>query len=190
MSDKPRWPRADALKVAEFLMGYLAQCTERAEIAGSIRRNRPYVGDIEIVYIPKIQMVPNASDLFGYPIPMNLVDVDISLLIAAQVLKRRMSSAGHSAYGPKNKLLVHVPTGIPVDLFATTADCWFNYLVCRTGGTQTNVNICNAAIARGKHWQPYGSGFKEPDGQITTMDSERAVFEHVGLKYLPPEQRP
>lgn len=88
----------------------------------------------------------------------------------------------------KNKLLRHVESGIPVDLFATTEASWWNYLVCRTGGAQTNVRICNAAIAKGWNWAPYGAGFKTREG-LVPVHSEREVFEAVGLKYLEPEER-
>lgn len=43
---------------------YLRPVCERIEIAGSIRRNKPIVGDIEIVAIPKI-FAPVERDLFG-----------------------------------------------------------------------------------------------------------------------------
>lgn len=57
-------------------------------------------------------------------------------------------------WGEKNKLAVHVRTGIPVDFFAATEANWWNYLVCRTGGEQNNIAIAShlsAAAGSGTH---------------------------------------
>jgi len=90
-----------------------------------------------------------------------------------------------------------VPSGIPVDLFATTEECWYNYLVCRTGGKETNLAICRAANAKGWSWTPYGPGFTCHPGEVSPEEyteqhlvhSEREVFEFVGLPYLEPRDR-
>ena len=65
------------------------------------------------------------------------------------MLRRRLSKTGAEAWGPKNKLAVHVESGIPVDLFATSAESWWNYLVCRTGPAASNIAIAQAALAGG-----------------------------------------
>jgi DNA polymerase/3'-5' exonuclease PolX len=60
--------------------------------------------------------------------------------------------------------------------------------VVRTGGEKTNKRIAMAAIRKGWHLKAYGSGFSTPDSDAVCK-SERDVFELVGLRYLPPEQR-
>lgn len=189
MSDSKKWPRADALVVANQIVELLAGFVDRAEIAGSIRREKPMVGDIEILYIPILAVRADPEDLFGDTKPVNLADKAIAAMEHAQILQRRLSSVGHEAYGEKNKLMRHVKSGIPVDLFATSEAAWYNYLVCRTGGADSNVAICTAAIARGEKWNPYGPGFTRNNGIKTRMTSEEAVFKYVGLPCLPPSQR-
>lgn len=82
-----------------------------------------------------------------------------------------------------------------MDFFTATRDNWFNYLVCRTGGAENNVKICNAAIAKGWKWNPYGTGFSRENNRVIAgidthqSESERDVFEFVGLKYLEPWER-
>jgi DNA polymerase/3'-5' exonuclease PolX len=83
----------------------------------------------------------------------------------------------------------HVASGIPADLFAATRENWWNYLVCRTGPADSNMRICMGAQARGWKWNPYGAGFSDPEGNVRVMDSERAVFDFVGLPYREPEAR-
>ena len=54
MSEKRRWPLADARAVAERWLAMLAPVCERVQIAGSARREKPEVGDIELVYVPRM----------------------------------------------------------------------------------------------------------------------------------------
>jgi DNA polymerase/3'-5' exonuclease PolX len=91
---------------------------------------------------------------------------------------------------------------MPLDLFTCTRENFFNYLVCRTGGAESNIKICEAARARGWKWNPYGNGFSRPasthfasNGEtiqtpdVHTVTSECEVFEFVGLPYLEPWKR-
>jgi DNA polymerase/3'-5' exonuclease PolX len=52
MSESPVVPLAEAQKKAEAFLGKIMPECRRAEIAGSIRRKRPLVHDIDIVAIP------------------------------------------------------------------------------------------------------------------------------------------
>ena len=73
-------------------------------------------------------------------------------------------------------------------LFSTDEECWPVALVIRTGGAETNKRIATAAIRKGWRLQAYGSGFSTPQGNII-CNSEREVFELVGMKYLEPCER-
>jgi DNA polymerase/3'-5' exonuclease PolX len=55
---KQRFPRADALKVARFLCITLADHCEKLICAGSLRRRKAEVGDIELLFIPDTVMEP------------------------------------------------------------------------------------------------------------------------------------
>lgn len=187
MKDKPRWPYAEGMRVAGEIVIALVSCCDRIIIAGSLRRKKVTVGDVEIVYIPKFQTRPDPQDMFRN-IQVNLANEEILQLEALNILERRRNSKGNPMYGEKNKLMRHAKTGMPVDLFATTQESWHNYLVCRTGSSENNIRICNAAIAQNKKWHPYGSGYTYK-GKVIPMHSEREVFEFVGLKYLEPEER-
>jgi DNA polymerase/3'-5' exonuclease PolX len=106
------------------------------------------------------------------------------------ILSRRLNSKGAETFGPLNKLMRHVASGIPVDLFAATPENWFNYLVCRTGPAELNARIAGEAKRIGWKWHPYGSGFTALDnGQESLVECERDVFDFVGLPYFAPEQR-
>jgi DNA polymerase/3'-5' exonuclease PolX len=197
MTDKVRFPREVAMPIAEGIVYDLRPFCVRIEIAGSLRRQKADVGDIEILYIPVIIEEPDDTDLFATREADKAHD-QIQKLERNGVLERRLSAAGHQAYGPKNKLLVHRASGIPVDLFAATTETWWNLLVCRTGPAELNQRIAAAAIAKGWHWQVYGPGFSRvvdggealPDRTEThAVISEKAVFDFVGLPYRDPPDR-
>jgi len=166
--------RAEA--IAEEIMGLLDGSCDRKEIAGSIRRRKPDVGDIEILCIPRFE--GGADSL----------DRRVQGLMFRGVLALRLNKLGRKVYGPKNKLMVHVPSGIGVDIFSTTEEFWPVSLVVRTGGKQTNMRIATAALQKGYQFHAYGSGFSTPSGEIVCR-SEREVFEAVGLPYREPWER-
>jgi len=166
----------EAREIAETLKGLLEGGCDRIEIAGSIRRHKWDVGDIELLCIPKF--------VGG----VDMLDRELGALAIQGILARRRNKRGSTTYGPKNKLMVHVPTGLGVDIFSTTEECWPVAMVVRTGGKQTNIRICMAAQARGYKFHAYGSGFSTPNGEIVCR-SEREVFEAVGLPYREPWER-
>lgn len=193
MSDKPKYPRAEAVAVAKALCDVLKPHCERLIVAGSLRRRRAEVGDVEILYIPKLRSVEVPSaDLFAPPRTALVDEVDAQLdwLLENGVIRQRKNVNGSVTWGEKNKLAVH-SSGIPVDYFAATEASWFNYLVCRTGGAELNTRIAALAKRKGWQWNPYQSGFTKVISieEHFNVKSERDVFEFVGLRYLEPWER-
>ena len=165
-----------AKEIAEQLKALLAPRCERIEIAGSIRRRKPAVGDIELLCIPKYDGLADQ------------LDGQIGMLMSQGLLDARRNKLGSVVYGLKNKLLRHVESGIGVDIFSTTWQCWPVALVVRTGGKITNQRIAMAALRKGYRFHAYGRGFSTPDGEIICR-SEREVFEAVDLSYKEPWER-
>lgn len=189
MSDKRKFPRAAAIAVAKEICNVLKPLCDRLVVAGSLRRRKMEVGDVEILYVPKIRMVKPTDDFFAPPAPVNDVDSILISLLHVGILKKRLTMMGSETWGLKNKLAIHVKSGIPVDFFAAAEENWFNYLVCRTGGAQNNVEIASAAQRKGWKWHPYGAGFTDQHGGTHFVMSEEEVFELAGLKYKQPWER-
>lgn len=192
MSDRPKFPRDRALVVAREICQALKPITERLIVAGSLRRGKVEVGDIEIVYVPKFALLPDPNDLLQHPVRTDLVEDWLARVMppASDFLRKRPNSEGHFTWGAQNKLAVHVGSGIPVDFFASQGENYWTLLVCRTGSRENNERICNAAIARGLKWDPY-HGFRDRvSGELLAVPrSEREVFTRVGLPYLAPGER-
>jgi DNA polymerase/3'-5' exonuclease PolX len=156
--------------------------------AGSVRRRKPQVGDIEIVYVPVIGSRRLPDEFFGTPV--NAADDWLDQMVRQKVFAQRLNTLGRKTWGGRIKLATHVPTGIPVDFFEATKANWWNYMVCRTGPKESNMAISRAALARGWEWHPYSPGFVSKDArELHAVKSEAEVFEFVGLKDLPPEER-
>jgi DNA polymerase/3'-5' exonuclease PolX len=186
MSAKVKYPRAEALKVAKELCDALKMFTVRLVVAGSLRRRKAEVGDVEILYIPQFRTVQDG--LFDTR-RLDLATHELENLVACSVIRARKNVKGSTMWGPKNKLAVHVASGIPVDFFAATEENWFNYLVCRTGGAENNRQIAVAANDKGWKWNPYGPGFTRDDGCTEVATSEPDVFRMAGLPYREPWER-
>lgn len=183
-----KYPRHKALPIAATLCDLLAAECSRIAVAGSIRRRADQVSDIEILYIPRTATADN--DLFGECDHINFADRAIQSMLDYGLISQRLNARGQSTWGDKNKLAIHTRSGIPIDFFATTEDCWWNYLVCRTGPAESNIRIATAAKTRGCQWNPYGPGYTRlRDGHQFPMTSEAAVFHFVEFPYLEPHQR-
>lgn len=190
MKDK-RWPYKEAMELASMLRDTLHPVIERVEIVGSLRRKKDEVGDIELLFIPKLEERPEG--LFD-KVKVDLADEMLNDMLACGQLQKRPSKTGVFSWGEKNKLSIHVPSGIAVDWFSTNEDCWWNSLVCRTGGKENNLMITTTAQQRGWSFEAYGSGFMEIYGLDSWRShhqttSERDVYEFIGLPYLEPWQR-
>lgn len=181
-------PRELAIKAATEIIERLqaAKAVAKAEIVGSVRRGNKMVKDVEILYIPVFQAEP---DLFGNPGP-HPKDLATEAILAMEqdgILTRRKNSKGHENFGKQIKLM-RSHRGIPVDLFAIPAESWWNHLVLRTGPKELCERIATYAIKQGWRWQPFERGFYR-DGKTVGMESEKAVFDFVGLPYREPEAR-
>ena len=195
MSGKVKHPATVAMKVAEKIVEALRPACSRIEIAGSLRRRKEMVGDIEIVYLPKTTQVKNPEALFGDEVmTVNAADLVIQELMDKGSLVKRTNVNGSHMWGEKNKFAVAVKTGIPVDFFAADERNWANLLVCRTGGAKMNTEIAVRANTMGYKWNPYGSGFNRifkgtGEARYVVIHTEQDVFRFVGLPYMEPHER-
>jgi DNA polymerase (family 10) len=184
--EKPRWPLATAQEVAQEIVSRLRPYCQKIEVAGSVRRCKKTVGDIEILYITKLE--ERRRDLID-SWWASVAEEELARMLRDGTLTKRPFKNGGSAWGLQNKFALH-RTGIPVDFFRTTESAWCNYLVCRTGPGESNIRIAEAAKRMGYKWNPYGVGFTRiSDGTQFLMETERDVFNFVGFPYQSPEMR-
>lgn len=166
--DEQKFKLSRALEIATRVVNELRPFCERIEIAGSIRRGKPEVKDIEIVAIPK----PYEVGLFE--------DGIASIVNQWQRIKGVMD--GKTKY--TQRLL---PEGIKLDLFFAVPQNWGLILAIRTGSAEFSHKV----LANG--WAK--KGYKSVDGMLTQGDrifdvrEEADLFTRIGIEFVDPSKR-
>jgi DNA polymerase/3'-5' exonuclease PolX len=155
-----------ALEIAERIKAELEPHCDRIEIAGSIRRRKPEVGDIEIVAIPK----PYEVDLFSSGI--------------ATVVNKWQKVKGELPCKYTQRIL---PDGIKLDLFFAHHRNWGLIYAIRTGSAEYSHKVLACGWVR--------NGYKSVDGMLShhgvevSVDEEYDLFRIAGVIYTEPERR-
>jgi DNA polymerase/3'-5' exonuclease PolX len=193
---KGRVPLALAEAIAEEVRALLAPACERLEVAGSIRRKRPDVGDVELVAVPKT--APALLDLFGTAVgERDLLHERCERLLEAGTLAHRLGGDGKRAFGPRFKrLLYRGPAGtLPLDLFSVRAPAQWGAIFAIRTGPAGFTNRLVASRVRFPGWGLLPAGLREHEGalwdggRLLETPEEDDFFAALGLEWLPPEQR-
>jgi DNA polymerase (family X) len=158
-----RLPLAVALPAAEHVVDELKQCAAIQAIApaGSIRRMRDTIGDIDI--------------LAASARPEQVVEAFTSLGLVKHVL---------SAGGTRASVLTHAD--LQIDLRVVAQESFGAAMQYFTGSTAHNVKLREIAIRKGYKLNEYGVY----DGDTSLAgDTEENVYRALGLTWIPPELR-
>ncbi len=131
----------------------------RAELAGSLRRMRETVANIDII--------ASADDGAG------VIEEFIALGFTREVLRRTENSA---------RILTQ--TGVQTDLLVTEPHCYGSALQNITGSRSHNARIREIAVAKGLETDSVG--IRNGKGYFV---SEEEIYESLGLGYIAPELR-
>jgi DNA polymerase/3'-5' exonuclease PolX len=185
---KTRIPLREARALADEVVGLLGSVCAAVTVAGSIRRQRPQIGDIELVACPTTR--PAGLDLFGEATAtVDELDEAARELLRRGVFGTRPDKNGRPAVGPKFKCLSY--KGFGLDLFSTTPTQRGLILLIRTGPASWSHSFVTPRLQGG--WLPAGmrvrDGWLLDGGAQVPTRTEEDVFRHVGLPYLEPERR-
>ncbi len=187
------WPAVTATRAAEDLLALLAPACSRIVIAGSLRRRKQRVKDVELLCVPQTSAAPVQLEqpmLFGDP-PTETRDLlhdRILELVDSGELAYRLDARGRQTFGPSNKYMIHVPTGVPIDIFSTTMRDWGMALFVRTGPKEFNIRAMQRFHDLGLRGHAYGS-VTARDGTRLDCHHEEDVFRLLHWTYLDPQQR-
>ena len=185
-------------KIAVEICYKLQPFCEKINIAGSVRRNKQEPKDIEIICIPKKEVL---KDMFGW---------DEGVIVDLQ-FQKEVEQLGETIKGkPDGKYMqIKLPQGIILDLFMPDDFDYYRQYAIRTGSADYSFKV----IANGwkkKGWCGSDKGLrkisdcvetKTPDGKSKwkcvkanaelppVWQSEEQFFEWLGIKYLPPNRR-
>lgn len=180
MSDGTRIPLADGAALACRFIAQIADVCERVAIAGSIRRGKASVGDVEIVVRPAQ----------GF-------EERIAALLKSGVVRPRLNVRGNKiAVGKRYKALLM--DNIPVDLFVVLPDRdWGPTMLLRTGPGDANQVLVTASGRINSNGDrgiaPDGLTWKDGailwHGERIQTAEERDVFDLLDLPWVPPHMR-
>ena len=190
-----------AIRIARQLVSMLEDSCERIEIAGSIRRGKPRVKDIELVCLPKLLPVREGqADLFDESageMTLNVLDEKLQGWLKRGMFRERPDKDGRTAWGPSLKRALYWE--VPVDIFSVLAPAqWGLIYMIRTGsGVGPEGSPLNgfgpAMLARWK--KVSGGGFSRggclhmPNGVKVLTPEEEDVFRVCRMEWVPPEER-
>ncbi len=153
--------RAIANQVATALRAHGG--VDRLEIAGSLRRMRETVKDIDI-------LVTSTE-------PAHVIETLVSLPSVAEITARG-----------ETKVSVRHQDGLAIDLRVVAPDAFGAALQYFTGSKAHNVRLREMAVRRGLKISEYGV-FDEATGARVAGETEHDVYAAVGLPWIPPELR-
>ena len=183
-------------QVANRLAEALSAWCARLEIAGSLRRGKPEVGDIELVAIPLVEEQVQ-RDLFGEVVERtteNLLFLELDALMAGGAIAADPPSPDlKRAWGEKYRkfwLLINDRWGlIQVDLFLTTPEAWGAIFTLRTGP----ADFSEALVTHFKYHTPYrqqgGALVRQDTGAVVPVPEEADYFRLAGLPFITPVRR-
>ena len=155
-----------ALLIASKVMDQLRPHCDRIEIAGSIRRGKPQVKDIEIIAIPK-------------PYDIGLFESGI-----ATVVNQWPKVRGELPCKYTQRML---PEGIALDLFFATPENWANIYTIRTGSAEWISRVMASRwVSLGYHSK---DGILERDGEQVKVRTEEDLFALLGMSWVTPSMR-
>lgn len=109
-----------------------ASCYVRWEFAGSLRRKRPWIGDIEHVILPVFGEAPVPGSLFGADTRRcNLLWHHLDALVCGGQINKAICSNGTTRWGEKYRGVTF--RGFAHELFMADQDNWGAILAIRTG---------------------------------------------------------
>jgi len=150
--------------IANKILSVLTPYCEKIEIAGSIRRQRSFPHDIDIVAIPSNQ------GQFVYQLQqMGLIEMGGQKLIRVELQ------------------LGYLP-GTMLDVYVATPETWATLLLIRTGSKEHNIYLCTRARQKGMKLHADGSGLFRALERVAG-DTEESIFKTLGLDYVIPERR-
>jgi len=154
-----------AMPMALWLCEQLEQLKEVKDVtyAGSLRRGRETIGDLDLLVAADTKNAKKISDAF------------IELSVVEDVL----------AQG-KTKTSVRTQDGVQCDLRIVEPDQFGAALMYFTGSKEHNVAMRQRAISQGMSLNEYALTKKD---KPVAGKSEEEVFKALGLKWIPPELR-
>lgn len=178
MSEHPKQPYAAMKRCADLLVERLRPACYRIEIAGSLRRGKPFVSDIELVAIPK-----PLTNLLGESMEETEVD---TLLDGLPVTFTKRGRKYQQFYFDGSQAPFYVDLFLQPD----PATWGVNFLI-RTGSSDFSQKMMIPLRQGG--YKPDGLEIREArlwhNGAMLPTPEERDIFDYYGMRFVEPKDR-
>lgn len=181
MSNTPKRPLAQVMPVAEKILEALAPYAHEISFAGSLRRKKTEVGDIEIVALPKFTL---QKDLFGNPFIS-----DSHLFVYLEEQERQGNLKIHNSGGDLYKKFSFTTSrGVDyeVDVFTATEQNYGNILAIRTGSSAFSTYLMVHLKSLG---MIHSGGYLYKNGVMIPCRTEEEFFNAIQHPYIAPQHR-
>ncbi len=160
-----RYPIADVIPIARKILRTLKRIksVDKIEIAGSYRRKKKTVKDLDVLIVSKN--------------PDVVVKRFTSMKGINKVLARGMT-----------KSVIRLDNGLHVDLRVVKASQWGAALLYFTGTKDFNIHLRRLALKKGWTLNEYSLSDLETK-KVIASKTEKAIFKKLGMKYVEPEDR-
>lgn len=183
MSSDARTPHAEALALANEFVALIRDQCEEVEIAGSLRRQKKDVGDIEVVIMPK-------PDLF----------TALDKMVAQGVVTKAIYPNGTPRWGTSYRGVMY--RSMKIEIFTCDANNRGYITWLRTGPGDANTLLMQKLIDKkspyrfqeghlywSHKWTKSGDKWHGENAQLIPLPDEATLFRLLGLKYLEPQDR-
>lgn len=191
-------PLSEAKQIALQVMHEILPFCEEAEIAGSVRRQKSFVKDIEIVALPKKK---SCADIFGN-ITHKKVSEQWGQIIS--ILGKTIKGNFDGKY-----IQIKLKEGITLDIFMPDENDFYRQLAIRTGSAEYSHKVI-AMGWRKKGWCGTDIGLRKmedcinlksadgkskwrcvnPNAELPPKwESEKEFFDWINVEFLPPRER-
>lgn len=183
-----------AQKLAERVCGEIAPLVAQVAVAGSIRRQCPVVGDIDLILLP-------------HPGPAGQRDLQNVVRVLTERTSPKHTDGRILTNGPQGKRVLLRGSLVQCDLWiadhgkAAGGDLftpipalpsnWGALLLTYTGSKEHNVQVAEAAREKGWRWHAT-RGLLIFDGDVhleTVSTDERDIFQRLFGRFIQPEDR-
>ena len=173
-----------------------------AQLAGSARRKRETIGDLDIVVgansqdhdsvIQSILELPGIAEVKGHG------ESKVSLILESNVLGGSMGESSMDANLAEAFLERSSDATIDAQVRIVTPEAFPFTLAYFTGSKEHNIRMRQAAIDRGLRLNEFGLFSEEDAGDTIGMEAakhtlecsnEEDIYSHLGMKWVPPELR-
>jgi DNA polymerase/3'-5' exonuclease PolX len=194
LSHKQEIALQQAKKIAGEFISLIQPACEWIEVAGSIRRQKRLVNDIELVVIPKIvpskrkKKVQHSKKLTSFI--TIAIDPSLDEILENLVIKRKIQMIKS---GDKYKQFIFWKYLLQIDLFIANKTNLGYILLLRTGSADYSQNFVTEVKRRGQFRCGKGTRagyvWNIKTWEIVPTPTEQALYALVGIPWLDPPKR-